>query len=292
VLKEQKNHMAMKGSNRFHFLPLRLFAIIAVISLAAGCATPPNPSDTEAYAEYREINDPLEPMNRGIFQLNRALDTWFLKPLAIMYREFLPPPFQRGIHNFLNNLRTPIVLANDLFQGEMDRAGTTIARFLINTTLGVGGLSDPATELGWEDHDEDFGQTLAVWGLPEGPYLMLPLLGPSSPRDGVGLAVDSFLIDPIGLLGTLGNDGLRPYALTRAVLTGIDKRARIYEEFEELEKTSLDLYASIRSLYRQHRNSEINQGKKPADALGTTFDNLPAMPNIPEIPDEDSPKPQ
>jgi len=121
---------------------------------------------------------------------------------------------------------------------------------------------------------------------------MLPLLGPSSPRDGVGLAVDSFLIDPIGLLGTLGNDGLRPYALTRAVLTGIDKRARIYEEFEELEKTSLDLYASIRSLYRQHRNSEINQGKKPADALGTTFDNLPAMPNIPEIPDEDSPKPQ
>jgi phospholipid-binding lipoprotein MlaA len=163
---------------------------------------------------------------------------------------------------------------------------------LINTTLGVGGLSDPATELGWADHDEDFGQTLAVWGLPEGPYLMLPLLGPSSPRDGVGLAVDSFLIDPLGLLGTLGNDGLRPYALTRAAVTGIDKRARIYEEFEELEKTSLDLYASIRSLYRQHRNSEINQGKKPTDALGTTFDNSPAMPDIPEIPDEDFPKPQ
>ena len=127
-LKEQKNHMAIAGSNRFPFLSLRFFAIAAALFLAAACATAPDRSDTEAYAEYQETNDPLEPMNRGIFQVNRALDTWFLKPLAILYREFLPPPFQRGIHNFLNNLRTPVVLANDLLQGEMGRAGTTLAR--------------------------------------------------------------------------------------------------------------------------------------------------------------------
>jgi phospholipid-binding lipoprotein MlaA len=291
-LKEQKNHMAMKGSNRFHFLPLRFFAIVAVILLSAGCATPPDRSDTEAYAEYQEINDPLEPMNRGFFQLNRALDAWFLKPLAIMYREFLPPPFQRGIHNFLNNLHTPVVLANDLLQGEMGRAGTTFSRFLVNTTLGVGGLGDPATELGWQDHDEDFGQTLAVWGLPEGPYLMLPVLGPSNPRDGVGLAVDTFVLDPVAWWVRADNSDRAWIGYTRAGVTGIDKRARFYEDLEELEKTSLDLYASIRSLYRQHRNSEINQGKESADTLGPSLDELPAMPDIPEIPNEDASKPQ
>jgi phospholipid-binding lipoprotein MlaA len=281
--------MATTGVNWFHFLALRFFAIFAVILLAAGCATPPDRSDTEAYAEYQEVNDPLEPMNRGIFQLNRALDTWFLKPLAIMYREFLPPPFQRGIHNFLNNFRTPVVLANDLLQGEMDRAGTTVARFLINTTLGVGGLSDPASELGWQDHDEDFGQTLAVWGLPEGPYLMLPVLGPSNPRDGAGLAVDTFVLDPFAWWIRADDSDRAWIGYTRAGVTAVSRRARIYQELDELEKTSLDFYASIRSLYRQHRNSEINQGKKPADTLVPTFDNLPAMPNFPDIPDENSP---
>lgn len=281
----------MKSSKRLRFVPLRFFAIIAVIFLVAGCATAPDRSDTEAYAEYLEINDPLEPMNRGIFQLNRALDTWFLRPLAIMYREFLPPPFQRGIHNFFNNLRTPVVLANDLLQGEMERAGTTVARFLINTTLGVGGLDDPATELGWVDHDEDFGQTLAVWGVPGGPYLMLPILGPSNPRDGVGRVVDSFILDPVSWW--VRSDTDRAWiGYTRAGLTAVDKRARIYEEFEELEKSSLDLYASIRSLYRQHRNSEINQGRESADTLGPSLDEFPTMPDLPEIPDENTTEPR
>ena len=291
-LKEQKNHMAIAGSNRFPFLSLRFFAIAAALFLVAACATAPDRSDTEAYAEYQETNDPLEPMNRGVFQVNRALDAWFLKPFAILYREFLPPPFQRGIHNFLNNLRTPVVLANDLLQGEMGRAGTTLARFMINTTLGVGGLDDPATELGWEDHDEDFGQTLAVWGLPEGPYLMLPVIGPSNPRDGVGLVVDNFVLDPIAWWIRADNDDRAWIGYTRAGVTAVDRRARIYGELEELEKTSLDLYASIRSLYRQHRNNEINQGKETPDALGPSLDELPAMPDIPGLPDEETPNPQ
>ncbi len=189
--------MAMKGSNRFHFLPLRFFAIVAVILSQQAARRRQTDRTPRLMPNTRKSTIPSEPMNRGFFQLNRALDAWFLKPLAIMYREFSPPPFQRGIHNFLNNLHTPVVLANDLLQGEMGRAGTTFSRFLVNTTLGVGGLGDPATELGWQDHSEDFGQTLAVWGLPEGPYLMLPVLGPSNPRDGVALAVDTFVLDPV-----------------------------------------------------------------------------------------------
>ena len=158
-------------------------------------------------------------------------------------------------------------------------------------SLGVGGLDDPATELGWEDHDEDFGQTLAVWGLPEGPYLMLPVLGPSNPRDGVGFVVDSFILDPVAWWVRADSD--RAWiGYTRAGVTAVDKRARIYEEFEELENTSLDLYASVRSLYRQHRNNEINQGNESADTLGPSLDEFPAMPDLPEIPDEDASEPQ
>ena len=121
---------------------------------------------------------------------------------------------------------------------------------------------------------------------------MLPVIGPSSPRDGVGLVVDNFLLDPIAWWIRADNDSRAWIGYTRTGVTAVDKRARIYEELEELEKTSLDLYASIRSLYRQHRRSEINQGKEFIDTLGPSLDDLPAMPDIPEIPEEDAPKPQ
>ncbi|MGF1641415.1 MAG: VacJ family lipoprotein, partial [Rhodospirillales bacterium] len=272
------------GSRGLPFRPLQGLALAAMIVLATGCASVPDRSDTEAYAEFREVNDPLEPLNRGIFEANRALDVMFLRPAAIMFREFLPPPFQRGIHNFLSNLRTPVVLANDLLQGEMERAGATIARFLINTTLGVGGLDDPASDLGWQNHDEDFGQTLAVWGLPEGPFLMLPIIGPSNPRDAVGLLVDSLLIDPIAWWIRADTDSRTWIGYTRAGVTAVGARARLYEELDELEKTSLDLYASIRSLYRQHRRTEIHQGRIAPDSLDPLLYDLPDISE--ENPDE------
>ncbi len=146
------------------------------------------PTDPEARAAYLEASDPLEPLNRAIFSFNLTLDKAILRPIATVYNAALPDPVRDGVRNFLNNLRTPIILANDVLRGEIGRAGDTVGRFLLNSTLGVGGLFDIASELGFDFHNEDFGQTLAVWGIGEGPYLMLPIFGPSNPRDAVGLA--------------------------------------------------------------------------------------------------------
>ena len=264
-----------------------LVVLLICVGLVTGCASAPDPSDTEAYAEWEEINDPLEPMNRGFFTFNRGLDTLILKPLAVMYKEFLPPPFQRGIHNFLDNAKTPVVLANNLLKTDMPAAGNTLSRFLVNTTLGVGGLGDPATDLGLERKSDDFGKTLAVWGVGEGPYLMLPILGPSNPRDASGMIVDSLILDPIGLLGALGNDKLFPYSMARTVLTAVDTRSRFIDELDEVEKTSLDFYAAVRSLHRQNRRGEINAlaGMK-AQPIGTDVDQAPGIDDMPDITDE------
>ncbi|MFO1153030.1 MAG: VacJ family lipoprotein [Rhodospirillales bacterium] len=238
-------------------------AAVAITVSAAGCATPPPQSDPEAYAEFREINDPIEPFNRVIFEINRGLDAMFLKPLAEFYLLLLPPPVQTGIHNFVTNLRAPVTFFNDLLQGEGSRAANTAGRFAVNTTVGVGGLVDWASDWGMPYHNEDFGQTLAVWGVGEGPYLVLPVIGPSNPRDAVGIAVDSAVLDPFGFLVTFVYDStlLDILAYTRLGLTAIDARARNYDALADIEKNSLDFYATMRSLYRQSRASEIANGR-------------------------------
>ncbi len=241
-----------------------LVVVLALAFSATGCATPPPQSDPEAYAEFRELNDPIEPFNRVIFQVNRGLDALFLKPLAEFYLLLLPPPVQTGIHNFVTNLRTPVIFFNDLLQLEGARALNTAGRFAVNTTVGVGGLVDWASDWGMPYHDEDFGQTLAVWGVGEGPYLVLPLVGPSNPRDAVGLGVDSAVLDPFGFLATfIYNETqlLTILSYTRLGLTAVDARARNYDALNDIEKNSLDFYAAMRSLYRQHRQSEINNGR-------------------------------
>jgi phospholipid-binding lipoprotein MlaA len=248
-----------------------------VLAPIAGCATAPPKSDVEAYAEWREINDPLEPFNRGVFEFNRFLDALFLKPLAEFYKLLLPPPVQTGVHNVLTNLRAPVTLINDLLQGETTRAGTTASRFLINSTLGVGGFVDWAAEWGMPSHDEDFGQTLAVWGVGEGPYLVLPLLGPSNPRDAFGIAVDSAVLDPFGILASylIWNESelLRILSFTRAGLTAVDARARNYDALNDIEKNSLDFYATMRSLSRQFRAAEIRNGRpNPVQPDGPLLD--------------------
>jgi phospholipid-binding lipoprotein MlaA len=254
-------------------------AVAATVAVG-GCATAPDPSDTEATAEFEAINDPFEPLNRTTFGLNQALDAMFLRPWADFYRILIPPPMREGIHNILTNLRSPVVLANDLLQGEWDRAATTTGRFLVNSTLGVGGIGDPASDFGLTYHNEDFGQTLAVWGVPEGPYLVLPVLGPSNPRDAVGLAVDSTIIDPIGLVGTFGWDPewLSTMAYARIGMTALDARAQNIEELDDLQKSSLDFYAALRSLYRQYRLAEIYQGQPPPGEAGPSLDEYPSIP--------------
>lgn len=242
---------------------LRQAAAIALLvagTTLAGCATAP--SDPEARAEHQRINDPFEPANRFVFALNRAIDAAIIKPLATLYRELAPKVLQEAIGNILANLRTPVVLANDVLQGEGRRAGNTLARFVVNTTVGLGGTIDVASEMGIPRHAEDFGQTLAVWGVPEGPYLVLPIFGPSNPRDTVGLVAD-FFTDPINWYAV--NTGQEFITYSRAGTTGIDVRARHMKELDDLERTSLDYYAAIRSLYRERRADEIRNGRGSSD---------------------------
>lgn len=266
---------AFQPPRRGRFSRLQFLAVVAALLFVSACATVPDRTDTIAYAEYQERNDPIEPFNRGVFQVNRALDALFLKPAAQFYRGLTPPFIQNAVTNFLSNLRTPIVLVNDLLQGEFERAGDTTARFLINTTLGVGGLGDPATDLGFEKHDEDFGQTLAVWGVGEGLFLMLPVIGPSNPRDAVGLAVDSFVFDPITVMGMVEGGGWATASRVRYGFTLIDARSRNYEALEDIERNSLDPYASLRSLYRQFREKEIYQGRLSEESEFPAFDDIP-----------------
>jgi len=241
----------------------------AALLVASGCATRPNPGDAEAVAEFRVTNDPLEPLNRGLFFVNDGIDTLLLRPAAEAYRIFLPPEVRTAIRNILGNLRTPVILVNDLLQGETQRAATTMGRFIVNTTLGVGGIFDAARNWGLLGHTEDFGQTLAVWGLPEGPYLFVPVLGPSSPRDLAGFGV-GVATDPFTWIG--GGDALQAFTISRTGVTVLDAREGLIEPLDAMRASSLDPYATLRSAYRQRRAIEItNQGSAPSAATGIGF---------------------
>ncbi len=240
----------------------------ALAGALGGCATVPE-NDPVALAAYNETNDPLEPMNRYFFEVNYALDELVLKPIAGWYYVALPNPAQDSVRNFLRNLSSPVILANDLFQGETDRAGTTLMRFLVNSTFGIAGLFDVAAEMGFLYHDEDFGQTLAVHGVDEGPYLVLPLLGPANPRDGIGRIVDVFL-DPLTYIA--GAHDLDNLLYARAGVTAVDARARNLKTLDEIREGSLDYYATIRSLYRQKRNDAIRNGEGESDGYSLTYE--------------------
>ncbi|MEW5728651.1 MAG: VacJ family lipoprotein [Pseudomonadota bacterium] len=236
----------------------RLAASMFALALVAGCATPPPADDKEAVAEWEQINDPLEPTNRAIFEFNQAVDKAILKPLAQGYRAAVPQFGRDRVRDFLNNLRSPIVFANDVLQGEPDRAVQTAMRFAFNTGFGIGGLFDLASEGGIPFHEEDFGQTFAVWGVPDGPYLVLPILGPSNPRDTAGLATE-WLADPVNIWWD--NTGAEWAIWTRTGVAGVDKRERFLDPLDEVERTSLDFYAAVRSLYKQRREAEIRNDK-------------------------------
>jgi phospholipid-binding lipoprotein MlaA len=261
----------MTYKSSFHFLTrvgLTLFVVFAAAGLSA-CASAPK--DSDARAEFQKDNDPIEPFNRAMFAFNKQVDGMFLRPAAVVYSEVLPEPMQDGVHNFLANLRAPVVLANDVLQGEMDRAGNTVGRFVINTTVGVLGVWDAAAHMGLEGHSEDFGQTFAVWGAGEGFYVVLPFLGPSNPRDALGLLVEYF-VDPFNIW--MRHEKAEQWILARSLTTGVDFRARNLKTLDELERTSLDYYVAIRSLYRQRRSDEVRNGKATSDqpAPGISFE--------------------
>lgn len=236
-----------------------VWVVTAVLgSLVAGCATPPPANDPDAVAEYKQTNDPLEPTNRVMSSIDNGIDTVLLEPVARAYRFILPQPVRNGIHNVLNNLGTPVELSNDMMSGKPRRAGDTTMRFLINTTVGVVGVFDVAKDWGYPDHDSDFGITMALWGVPEGPFLFLPVFGPSDPRDAIGLGIDSAM-DPFNWVGQ--GAAVRALDWSRFGLNAVDQRERHLDDIETTKKTALDPYATFRSLYRQHRRSIIETAR-------------------------------
>jgi phospholipid-binding lipoprotein MlaA len=249
--------------------PYRALAALLLLTALGACATRPPADDPEALAEFAQNNDPLEPMNRAIFISNGLFDMAVLRPIAVAYRFVLPRPVRDGVRNVLGNLRAPTILANDLMQGELARAGRTGSRFLINSTLGIGGIFDLAeSQFGVRGHTEDFGQTLAVWGVPEGHYLYAPVLGPTNSRDLIGFGVDAVLSPWFWFGQGAAVEALRN---TRTGMSVVDAREGVLDTLDEIGRASLDPYATIRSAYRQRRTAEIaNTGfQAPEAAFGT-----------------------
>jgi phospholipid-binding lipoprotein MlaA len=233
-----------------------VLVLLAPLLALGACATPP--TDPAARAQFEANNDPLEPMNREIFAFDMFVDKWFIKPAAQVYAEVIPQFGRDRVRDFLANLHEPVIFANNVVQTEFKRAGWTAERFAINSTVGVGGIYDWATNWGVEKQSGDFGQTLSHYGVGEIAYLVLPILGPSNPRDLVGMVADGYA-DPFSYLAYDYGAEVADYARWGA--EGLDTRARNIQNFDEIQRNAIDLYAEVRSLFRQHRASELRHGE-------------------------------
>lgn len=226
----------------------RLILVLGVLTLSA-CAT----------TDSRNPKDPYEDFNRDVWEFNRAIDNAILKPTAKGYQAITPDPVEKGISNFFSNLGEIETIINDILQAKFGKAGRDTGRFLINSTLGLAGFLDPATEMGLKKEEEDFGQTLAAWGFDSGPYLMLPFLGPSTARDSIGFAVDkAALYSPYDEM----NDSQTEWSLRALDL--IQTRASLLPLEEQLEQ-ALDDYSMVRDAYLQRREFLIYDGRPPIE---------------------------
>ncbi len=231
---------------------------LLLAALLAGCATPPK--DPAERAVFEQTNDPLEPLNRKILDANLLLDRILLKPATKVYIAIVPEQGRDALRRALDNMKEPVVVINNVLQGDPKGAGIAAGRFVVNTTAGLAGLFDVARKWGLDKQSGDFGQTLYVWGLPNGPYLVVPVLGPSSPRDLIGMGIDAYF-DPFSYMATaLDLDNVE---IVRFVLGGIDERAQAIDVLDDLQKNSLDFYAQLRSLVQQRRAAELHHGAAP-----------------------------
>lgn len=245
----------------------RRSVVLAAVTatLVSGCAS----TDTGA----NEVWDPIETPNRFIFAINRTVDMVAIRPMAVIYRDWVPAPAQKSVRNLLDNLGEPVTAINEVFQGDPSRAATTMARFLVNSTLGLAGLFDVATMLGMKRTKEDAGQTIGMWAgkgvEPEngGFYLVLPLVGPSNARDATGLMID-YAIDPFQILPIALNVDWFYYSAPRYALTAVDYRSRTMFALDDLEKNSVDYYAALRSAYTQNRADLIRAKREKTDTKG------------------------
>ena len=224
------------------------------IALMAGCATT---QQTERVAKI----DPFESMNRAVFTFNENADEYVIKPVAEAYQFVLPDFVRTGVTNFFSNIGDVFVAVNNLLQGKPGNAANDIGRFLVNSTIGILGLFDVATDAGLEKNKEDFGQTLGVWGVPSGPYVVLPLFGPSSVRDTAGLALD-IKTDFILNSNQLNHD----QKVGSTVLRVVNQRANLLDASQLLEDAAFDKYSFLRDSYLQRRHNQVHDGNPPLSA--------------------------
>jgi phospholipid-binding lipoprotein MlaA len=244
----------MRLSKSNHAAAFRTLAVLGLFAALAGCAT--------TAGERGSPDDPFEHLNRAVLDVNTAMDNAFIKPVAEAYRQMLPPFVRDSIRSFIDNLAEPRIFVNDLLQGRASAAGVTITRFLINTTLGIGGLFDPATQQGLPKQSGDFGQTLYTWGVGDGPYLVLLFFGPSNFRDALGLGVDLFTTPPA--LVVPGHTGV-VVNFSVGTVDGMDLRSRNIESLDEIIANALDYYASLKSISWQRRQAQLREGHGETD---------------------------
>jgi len=227
---------------------MKSLALAFVFSLASGCATVQNP----------DPRDPYESVNRAVFSFNDGLDRAVLKPVATAYRDVLPSPLRVMVRNFFSNISDVFIGVNNVLQGKPGEGFNDWARVLFNTTFGLAGINDVASEMGLEKHDEDFGQTFGVWGVKSGPYLVLPFFGPSDVRDGVGLGFDLYASPLLGYHNV-------PVRNSMAALRVVNDRSELLEASTIVEQAALDEYAFRRDFYLQRRRSLIYDGNPPRE---------------------------
>lgn len=236
---------------------------VMLLSLALlGCATNGDP------------RDPLEPLNRGIYEFNDVVDKAVLKPVATGYRDAMPDPVRTAVGNFFSNLDDVLVLLNDLLQFKLDQAASDFSRLIWNTTVGIAGLIDVATPMDMAKHNEDFGQTLGYWGVDNGPYLVLPFLGPSTLRDAVGTAVDS-QFDPVVQHTPV------PERNSAIAVHSVDTRSRLLDAEEILDEAAIDRYVFLRDAYLQRRRGLVYDGNPPREKFEDNDDPAPSTPASP-----------
>ncbi len=235
--------MTFATPNRF-----KLAMVAAAALLATACA-----------AVDGSENDPWEPFNRGMYRMNDVIDGLVLKPITQIYRGVIPEPGQKAVHNFVLNLQEPITFGNSVLQADPQNSFTSLWRFLLNSTVGVGGLFDVASAVGLIERRTDFGQTLALYGIESGPYLFLPILGPSSARDGLGRIADAFM-HPASYVDNTGT------SVALWTITAVDTRSDLFDVIEDVRKSSLDPYVTFRSAYSQRRANDIKKARAARNA--------------------------
>ncbi|MGH7048208.1 MAG: MlaA family lipoprotein [Stellaceae bacterium] len=231
-------------------LVIRAPVLVAIGFLLMSCA---------GSSQTTTDNDPAEPVNRAIFKANLATDHAVLRPVAQAYEEHVPAAVRQGVRNVVQNFGEPATAVNDLLQGHIVKAGQSVGRLAVNTTIGAAGMFDVAKKWGMPAHATDFGETLAKWGVGAGPFVELPLLGPSDSRDAVGTVVD-LALNPLTYVG----GAPATYASVAAGSADVvDTRAQHLKDLDDLERNSLDYYAALRSAYRQHREAQIKAAQAP-----------------------------